>query len=192
MVKRRQIRLALALFGLSVLGMASSVHAEFFPGNLFELRPPRVRVATPQETADTPERRQSFAIQESPPASPAQESNYLTDADQLAAVFPVSGGSFSSGGGRSEVGGMSVEGNMVTVDNYNFRDFFGPIGATLVAPWEQSVFVGALPAGDYIFNLRVFIIPALTDRITVLYRRLPDVALNITVIDKSYMPCSGD
>lgn len=45
--------------------------------------------------------------------------------------------------------------------------------------------------GDYIFNLRVFIIPALADRITVLYRRLPDVALNITVIDKSYMPCSG-
>lgn len=45
---------------------------------------------------------------------------------------------------------------------------------------------------DYIFHLRVLNIPGLADRITVLYRRLPDVALNITVIDKSYMPCSGD
>jgi len=130
----------------------SAVPAGFFPGNIFELRPPRVQAADPHGPANTLENRQYFAFEEQPPRSTPQEDIYLTDSDLLFAVFPVSNGSFSSGESAYVFAGLTIVDFNITLDYYRFPTLFS--GDALVAPWEQSVFIGTLPVGEYTFNLR--------------------------------------
>jgi len=114
----------LMLATIAACFIQSATHAEFFPGNIFELRPPRVRTATVLESADTPENRQYFAFQEPPPQSTPQESIHLSDADLLSAVFPVGGGSFSSGEVAYVVAGLGIDEFNITLDYHSFPTFF--------------------------------------------------------------------
>jgi hypothetical protein len=131
---------------------------EFFPGNIFELRPPHVRVSEGTESFTNPRGGQWFGYMEAPPAIPAQNDIRLTDEDMLSLVYPASNGSFYSGGSvlldRLRVNGAELE-----LDVFHFTSLFGPIGNALVPPRENSLFIGRLSAGEHTVNTRNWYLP---------------------------------
>jgi hypothetical protein len=131
---------------------------EFFPGNIFELRPPHVRISEATENSANPRGGQWFGYFEAPPAIPPQSEVWLTEEDLLSLVYPASGGSFSSGGSslfdRLRIGGSQLE-----LDLFHFFNPFGPFGNALVPPRENSIFAGQLTAGEYGVNIRNWYLP---------------------------------
>jgi hypothetical protein len=130
----------------------------FFPGNIFELRPPHVRVSEAGESAANPRGRQSFDFFEAPPAIPPQSDVRLTEQDTLSLVYPAHGGSFHSGG-SSLFDRLRINVSQLELDLFHFFNPFGPVGHTLVPPRENSLFIGRLSPGEYQVNIRDWYLP---------------------------------
>jgi hypothetical protein len=130
--------------------------SEFFPGNLFELRPPHVRKSSLAENSSHPRSIRSFPFFEPPPPAPPQSSVILRDIDDLAVVYPVSNGAFSSLGSY-RVERLDIQGNRIVLDVFTVP--LDVVGNAVVAANEAGFFVGSLEAGDYEFELRLWSIP---------------------------------
>jgi hypothetical protein len=126
---------------------------EVFPGHLFELRPPHVRISEANESPINPRGGQWFEYFETPPAITPQSDVRLTEEDLLSLVYPASGGSFSSGG-SSLIDRLRIDGSELELDVFHFFDPFGVFGDALVPPRENSLFIGQLPASEYLVNTR--------------------------------------
>lgn len=137
---------------LAVVGLAKTCEAQIGFSNIFEVRPPRVRVATLDEVSDTRPRSYSFAGKPVEPTDP-QSSILLTNADPLVAVFPVRDFANSD---RSiySVAGVEVDSFDISIDFYAFANPFSGSTDSISPPLEQTVFLGALPAGSYSIDLR--------------------------------------
>jgi hypothetical protein len=142
---------------LFVVGQRCSCQ-EFFPGNIFELRPPHVRVSEGAESSTNPRGGQWFGYFEAPPAIPPQSEVQLTEDDLLTMVYPASGGSFYSGG-STLLDRLQIDGSQLELDVFRFFNPFGPFGDTLVPPRENSLFIGQLSAGEYTVNIRNWYLP---------------------------------
>ena len=142
------------LAGLPVQG---AIGQEFFPGNIFELRPPHVRISDLGEGATNPHSIQSFPFFVAPPAIAPQADVRLTDNDLLTLVYPSNGGSFSSGGSalfdRLQVNGLAVE-----LDLFHIALLFS--GDTIVPAQETGIFIGRMAAGEYQVNIRNWYLPS--------------------------------
>ena len=131
---------------------------EFFPGNIFELRPPHVRLSEETENSANPRGGQSFGYFEAPPAIPPQSEVRLTEEDSLSLVYPAHGGSFFSGG-SALLDRLRVNGTQLNLDLFHFTNSTDPLGNTLVPPAENSLFIGQLSAGEYKVNIRDWYLP---------------------------------
>jgi hypothetical protein len=129
---------------------------KLFAGNIFELRPPHVRISEPNETASNP--RGSYAFGEPVPAIPPQSEVRLTEEDSLSLVYPASGGS-SHSGGSSLFDRLRINGYQLELDLFHFLHPFGPIGWAFIPPHENSLFIGQLLPGDYHVNIRSWYLP---------------------------------
>ena len=126
-------------------------HADLPLDDIFEVRPPRVRGATTQEVeAHSPLWYNFF---ETLPPSEPRSSVTLEEGDQLSAVFPARniGNSDHS---IYEVASLDVDGFSISLDYYIFDHPASGTTDWISPASEQAVLLGALPAGDYAFNLR--------------------------------------
>ena len=148
------LQLHVVLAGFAILtGMAVSGYAYFPTGDIFEIRPSRVRIATQDEINGTAPLWQDFPLLEPLPGSVPQKSLRLTETDSLAAVLPARNWA-NSDMSIYEVHSIKNNAFRITLDYYIFEhpnsgalDSFSP-------PSEQIVLLGALPAGDYTFIAR--------------------------------------
>jgi hypothetical protein len=127
-----------------------------FPGNIFELRPPHVRLSEPGESASHPRGGQTFPFDQLPPAVPPQDEVILTERDSLTLVYPSEGGRYSSG--EFELRDrLRIDGNELALDIFQIPIFFS--GDALVPPAESGIFLGQLPAGEYNVSIRHWYLP---------------------------------
>jgi hypothetical protein len=131
---------------------------QYFPGNIFELRPPHVRISEASESAANPRGHKSFDFFEAPPEIPPQSDVRLSEQDSLSLVYPAHGGSFHSGG-SSLFDRLRIDALQLELDLFHFLNPFGPVGHTLVPPRENSLFIGRLSPGGYQVNIRNWYLP---------------------------------
>jgi hypothetical protein len=159
MIKSSRVQATLLTYCLISFAMSLPCSGqEFFPGNIFELRPPHVRLSEPNESPAKPHGGRWFGYFEAPPAITPQSEVRLTEADLLSLVYPASGGSYYSGG-SSLFDRLRVDGSQLELDVFRFFSLFGPIGNALVPPRENSLFIGQLRAGEYTVNIRNWYLP---------------------------------
>lgn len=162
MAKARQILVLRSLcFVMVVLVGLLSRGDELFPVSIFEARPPHVRVSESGESAVNPRGSRHFDIFTAPPSIPSQNDVLLTDADLLTLVYPASAGSTVSGG-ESIFDRVRVFGLQVELDVFYFYNVFGPVGQAIVAPKENSIFIGLLAPGTYDVNVHKWYLPFAT------------------------------
>ena len=143
----------LILMGTALVARAQ---ADPFPGDIFALRPPHVRVSEPGESAVKPRGGRYFPYYVVPPAIPAQEEVRLTNQDQLTLVYPSSGGSYSSGGSVRR-DRLRIDGRQLLLDIFHIPISFS--GDALVPPAESAIFLGQLGAGEYDVAIRTWYLP---------------------------------
>jgi hypothetical protein len=158
---RLRFHAGFAPIGAIVLSIAASTAAfanndDPFPGDIFALRPPHIRLSEPGESAADPRGGRSFPYNIAPPAIPPQDEVRLTDQDPLTLVYPSSGGSYSSGG-STKYDRLRIEGHQLQLDIFNIPIPFG--GNAFVPQGEKALFVGQLPAGEYDVVIRKWSLP---------------------------------
>ncbi len=146
------------ILALTVVGVAcaQSDSPEFFPGDIFELRPPHVRISLLSETADSPRSYRSFPFFEAPPAIPPQNEVRLTDQDSLTLVYPTTAGSFSSGG-TSLSDRLRIHGQDLDLDLFHIS--VPSFGSAVIPASESGQLVGRLSAGEYTVYVRNWYLP---------------------------------
>lgn len=137
-------------------GRGAFAQNQFFPGNIFELRPPHIRKSLSHETTSAPRSTTYFPFFEAPPAITPQQSVILREGDPLTAVYPVSSGS-SHSGGSYETDRLVMSDNRLVLDVFTIPSDF--VGHAFVSPHESGRFIGTLDQGDYQFELRRWYIP---------------------------------
>lgn len=159
-VNRLRFRAGFAPIGAIVLSIAASMTSlandDPFPGNIFALRPPHIRLSEPGESAANPRGGRSFPYYIAPPAIPLQDEVRLTDQDSLTLVYPSSGGSYSSGG-STKYDRLRIVGHQLQLDIFNILIPFG--GDAFVPQGERALFVGQLPAGEFEVVIREWSLP---------------------------------
>ena len=159
MANIRRLPARLGTFCVLSFAVSRLCAQEYFPGNIFESRPPHVRISEPNESPANPRGGQWFGYTEPPPEIPPQSAVRLTENDLLSIVYPARGGSFHSGG-FSLFDRLRFVGSQFELDLFRFYDPFGAFGATLVPPRENSIFMGQLSAGGYTVKIRNWWLPS--------------------------------
>jgi hypothetical protein len=138
---------------VALAGMGRTGYAYFPTGDIFEIRPSRVRIATPDEINGTAPLWHNFPLSEPLPASATQDSLRLTESDSLAVVLPVRNWA-NSDMSIYRINSIIIGEFDITLDYYIFEHPYSGSLDSFSPPSEQIVLLGTLPAGDYDFNVR--------------------------------------
>jgi hypothetical protein len=122
-------------------------------GDIFEIRPSRVRIATQDEINGIEPLWRNFPLFGPLPASAPQDSLRLTESDSFAVILPTRNWS-NSDMSIYETGSFTSGEFNITLDYYTFEHPYSGTLDSFSPPSEQSVLLGALPPGDYDFNVR--------------------------------------
>lgn len=150
--KNMKRSLAASVAMLMLRCLVSTAFAQLPRSDIFDIRPPRVRVATVEETIA------AAPLNYHLPSVPAdsvvpQEELLLTEQDPLVAVFPVRDFQHSHNT-IYEIGGVEVDGFDISIDFYQFISSRPGANNSIYLPLEQTVSLGTLPAGEYDVRLR--------------------------------------
>jgi hypothetical protein len=138
---------------VALAGMAVSGYAYFPTGDIFEVRPSRIRIGTPDEFNGTEPLWLNFPLSEPLPKVVPQESLVLVESDPLVLVFPARNWG-NSDMSIYEVGQTKFDGFQIALDHYIFEHRGSGTLDSFSPPSEQIVLLGTLQAGDYTFNVR--------------------------------------